>query len=295
MPDGHKHAKSDEDFRGGIAMREPRDELVPEICTVTEITDETPDTKTFRVEAADGGGLFGHMPGQCAMLGVPGAGEAMFSISSSPTDGGHKAFSIKRVGALTAHLHGLSPGAQLAIRGPYGRPFPVGDMAGKGLLFVAGGIGLAPLRSVIRYCFHHRESYGDIDIVYGARSAPDMVFFGELMQEWPKMKDTNVYPTIDRPQDGWGGHVGFVPAYLEELAPRADRTALICGPPVMIKYALESLAKIGFKKEQVYTTLEMKMKCGIGKCGRCNLGPKYICKDGPVFRCDELEGLPEEY
>lgn len=277
-------------------MTSPKEQLIPDICTVTRIIDETPDTKTFIATAPEGETLFHHMPGQCAMLGVPGVGEAMFSISSSPTNIGHKAFSIKKVGVLTSYLHNLSPGAKLTIRGPYGKPFPVEDsLRGKDLLFIAGGIGLAPLRSVIRYCFDKRENYGKIDIVYGARSKTDLVFTHELSEEWPKILDTRVFTTIDRAEEGWDGHVGFVPSYLQEIAPSPDKTAIICGPPVMIKYSLEALIKMGFKKEQVYTTLEMKMKCGIGKCGRCNLGPKYICKDGPVFRCDELDELPDEY
>ena len=272
------------------------DELVPKVGVVTKIAVETADTKTFFVASEGGGELFGHMPGQCAMLGVPGVGEAVFSISSSPTNEGFKEFSIKRVGVLTIHLHNMEEGAKLTVRGPYGKPFPVDEgLLGKDLLFIAGGIGLAPLRSVIRYTFDNRDKYGSIDIVYGARSKADLVFLQELKSVWPKKPNARVYTTIDRPEEGWDGHVGFVPSYLEELAPDTRKTAIICGPPVMIKYALEALVKLGFKKEQVYTTLEMKMKCGIGKCGRCNLGHKYICKDGPVFRCDELDDLPEEY
>ena len=274
----------------------PIDDLIPKTGVVSKIIDETQDTKTFFVTAPESGHLFDHMPGQCAMLGVPGIGEAMFSISSSPTNVGHKEFSIKKVGVLTKFLHNMSIGAKLTVRGPYGKPFPVnGSLKGQDLLFIAGGIGLAPLRSVIRFCFDNRQNYGSIDIVYGARSKADLVFLGELENDWPKKPNTQVFTTIDKPESGWGGHVGFVPAYLNEIAPDTDKTAIICGPPIMIKFALEALIKMGFKKEQVYTTLEMKMKCGIGKCGRCNLGPKYICKDGPVFRCDELDELPDEY
>ena len=277
-------------------MYSPNDELIPKIGAVSKIIDETPDTKTFFVTAIEGEVLFDHMPGQCAMLGVPGIGEAMFSISSSPTNACHKEFSIKRVGVLTGFLHNIEVGAKLAIRGPYGKPFPVNDaLRGQDLLFIAGGIGLAPLRSVIRYCFDNRNCYGEIDIVYGARSKSDLVFMDELTNHWPKKCNTRVFTTIDKPESDWDGHVGFVPAYLLEINPSLNKTAIICGPPIMIKFALESLIKMGFKKEQVYTTLEMKMKCGIGKCGRCNLGHKYICKDGPVFRCDELDELPNEY
>ena len=277
-------------------MCKPSDELIPKVGVISKIINETPDIKTFFVTATQGETLFDHMPGQCAMLGVPGVGEAMFSISSSPTNEDNKEFSIKRVGILTKFLHYMEVGAKLTIRGPYGKPFPVNDaLKNQDLLFIAGGIGLAPLRSVIRYCFDNRASYGKIDIVYGARTKTDLVFLEELANHWPKMQNTQVFTTIDKPEDGWDGHVGFVPSYLEEISPNHNKTAIICGPPIMIKYALESLIKMGFKKEQVFTTLEMKMKCGIGKCGRCNLGPKYICKDGPVFRCDELDALPDEF
>ena len=272
------------------------DLLVPLIGVITNIQKETPDTKTFRIVGKHGGKAFDHMPGQCAMLGVPGVGEAMFSISSSPTNAEYMEFSIKAVGKLTNYLHRLEPGRQLTIRGPYGKPFPVDDtLKNKDLLFIAGGIGLAPLRSVIRYVLDKRKNYGSVDILYGARSASDLVFKGEVTNDWPSLPDTRTYVTIDRAQEGWDGHVGFVPAYLQEIGFDTSKTALICGPPIMIKYALAALLEMGFKKEQVYTTLEMRMKCGLGKCGRCNIGSKYICKDGPVFRCDELDYLPDEY
>jgi len=270
------------------------DALIPAVGIVKFIRTETVDTKTFFVESPSGGKCFDFQPGQCAMLGIPGVGEAMFSISSSPTNATHMEFSIKSVGKLTSYLHKIDPDTKITIRGPYGRPFPVeSDLLRNNLLFIGGGIGLAPLRSVIKYVLDKRDNYGEVDIVYGARSAGDIVFADELKNEW--IKNTNVHVTIDKPQDGWHGHIGFVPSYLQELSFDTNRTAIICGPPIMIKYALEALVNMGFTKEQVYTTLEMKMKCGIGKCGRCNIGHKYICKNGPVFRCDELENLPEEH
>ena len=165
----------------------------------------------------------------------------------------------------------------------------------KNLLFIAGGIGLAPLRSVIDYVRAKRENYGEVTIIYGARSADDLVDIEEIRNEWQKEKGFNVHLTIDRPQEGWTGHVGFVPAYVKELAVNTNATAVLCGPPIMIKFTLAELLEEGFKKDRVYTTLEMRMKCGIGKCGRCNVGDKYVCKDGPVFRMDELDELPDEY
>ena len=263
---------------------------------ITDIRQETPDVKTFRVEAPEGGKLFEHMPGQCAMICVPGVSEGMFSITSSPTVKEYQEFSIKKCGKLTDYLHSLNVGDEITVRGPYGNHFPVEtELKGQNLLFIAGGIGLAPLRSVINYVLHNRENYGTVDILYGSRSADDLVQLKEIQEVWQKAPGVNVYLTIDREQAGWDGHVGFVPSYLKEIGFSTDKTALLCGPPIMIKFVLPGLKEMGFSEEQVYTTLELRMKCGIGKCGRCNVGSKYVCKDGPVFRFDQLDELPNEY
>lgn len=273
-----------------------QDILVPHVGIITDITQETPDVKTFRVNAPGGGKLFEHMPGQCAMVCVPGIGEGMFSITSSPTNKEYMEFSIKRCGLLTEYLHGLSVGDEITVRGPYGNNFPVDtELKGKNLLFIAGGIGLAPLRSVINYCIDNRQDYGTIDILYGSRSADDLVKLKEIKEKWMNTEGVNVYLTIDREQEGWDGHVGFVPAYLKEIDFSTDKIGLICGPPIMIKFVLQGMKELGFTDDQVYTTLELRMKCGVGKCGRCNIGSKYVCKDGPVFRFDQIEQMPDEY
>ena len=272
------------------------DTLIPSVAVVTDIRTDTPDVKTFRVVTHDGKKPFDHKPGQCAMLSIPGVGEAMFSITSSPTVEEYLEFSIKKCGCLTSWLHMIEPGQEICIRGPYGNSFPVDtDFVDKDLLFVAGGIGLAPLRSVINYCRAKREHYRHIDVVYGARSMDDLVDYQEIISEWQKEEDMNVYLTIDRPQEGWNGHVGFVPNYVTELGFDKTRTVIICGPPIMIKFTLAGLTTLGFEKSQIYTTMEMRMKCGVGKCGRCNIGNKYVCHDGPVFRLDQLSELPDEY
>ena len=263
------------------------DTLIPKVGVITDIREETPDVKTFRVNAPEGGKLFEHMPGQCAMLCAPGISEGMFSITSSPTNKEYQEFSIKKCGMLTDYLHSLE--------------------VGKDLLFIAGGIGLAPLRSVINYVLDNRDDYGTVDIVYGSRSADDLVQLKEIQEVWMNAPDVHVHLTIDREQEGWDGHVGFVPNYVKELGFDVNKTAvkelgfdvnktaLICGPPIMIKFTLAGLEELGFSRDQVYTTLELRMKCGIGKCGRCNIGSKYVCKDGPVFRCDEIDEMPNEY
>ena len=273
-----------------------KEALVPYIGVVTDVRVDTPDVKTFRVEAIGGGKVFEHMPGQCAMLSIPGVGEAMFSITSSPTNRKFMEFSIKKCGCLTSWLHHMDVGQQITIRGPYGNAFPVEtELKGQDLLFIAGGIGLAPLRSVINYVRDNRENYGKINIVYGSRSMDDLVDYPEITNEWCKEAGINVYLTIDRPQEGWDGHVGFVPNYVTELGFDPQGKVLVCGPSIMIKFVLQGLDKLGFDRTQVFTTLEMRMKCGIGKCGRCNVGDKYVCKDGPVFRFDKLGELPDEY
>ncbi len=270
--------------------------LIPKLGVVTDIRIDTPDVKTFRVVTPEGKKAFDHMPGQCAFLSIPGVGEALFSITSSPTNTEFMEFSIKKCGCVTEWLHQMEVGQQITIRGPYGKNFPVDtEFKGKDLLFIAGGIGLAPLRSVINYVRHYRDQYGKVDIVYGSRSKQDLVDYNEILEEWCKDAGINVHLTIDNPQDDWDGHVGFVPNYVKELGFDTNKTAIICGPPIMIKFTLAGLQELGFDKTQVYTTMELKMKCGIGKCGRCNIGDKYVCKDGPVFRCDQLDEMPSEY
>jgi NAD(P)H-flavin reductase len=277
-------------------MSERQEMLIPKIGVITDIRIDTPDVKTFRVLTPDGKKPLIHKPGQCAMLSMPGVGEAMFSITSSPTNEEYMEFSIKKCGCVTEWLHSAEVGQQITIRGPYGNDFPVDtEFAGKDLLFIAGGIALAPLRSVINYVRHYRDRYGKIDIVYGARSKEDLVDYNEIIEEWMKDEGVDVHLTVDREQPNWDGHVGFVPNFVKELGFSTDKTVILCGPPIMIKFTLAGLMEMGFSRDQIYTTLEMRMKCGIGKCGRCNVGSKFICKDGPVFRFDELDELPDEY
>ena len=201
--------------------------LIPRVGVVTEVRIDTPDIKNFRVVGTDGKKPFVHKPGQCAMISLPGIGEGMFSITSSPTNTEYMEFEIKKCGCLTSWLHMLEPGQEITVRGPYGNGFPVDDaFVGRDLLIIAGGVGLAPVRSVINYCRHYRERYGKIDIVYGSRSKDDLAFYNEIISEWmsPAEKDVTVHLTIDREQEGWDGHVGFVPNYVKELAFETNKT-----------------------------------------------------------------------
>ncbi len=266
--------------------------LIPIRGKITKIVQETPDVKTFHVTTLDGQKPFTPLPGQLAMFSIPQVGEAMFSITSQGPN--HLEMSIKEVGQLTRFLHEVEEGQECGIRGPYGNGFPIDYCRGKDLLFIGGGIGLAPVRSLINYCVENRKDFGKLIVVYGARSYADLVFKDDLFVNWPKVENMEVFVTIDRPEEGWNGHVGFVPAYVEELN-FSPMVTITCGPPIMIKFILQSLAKMGFNDKDVITTLEMRMKCGIGKCGRCNIGSCYVCLDGPVFTLEQLKLLPPEY
>lgn len=274
--------------------------LLPKIATIADIIRETGDVKTFRVilDNPDEMAAWSHEPGQTAMVSVFGVGEAMFCLASSPTCRDWLEFSIRRAGKVTRALHQLEPGAKIGVRGPYGNHFPYEEMRGKDLLVVGGGIGLAPLRPLVNFMLapENRKDYGTIEVIYGARSYGDLCYKEEVFRIWPQAEGVTVWTTIDAPEEGWDGHVGFVPAYVEEVNPSPEnKFVAICGPPIMIRFTVKGLSKLGFQEEQVYTTLEMRMKCGIGKCGRCNVGAKFVCRDGPVFSLSELKELPQEY
>lgn len=270
--------------------------FIPYVGKIIDIKDETPDVKTFRVVGLDGKKLFEHIPGQCAMLIVPGVGESMISITSSPTETEYMEFSIKRCGCVTNWLLSAEVGQEICVRGPIGNGFPVDTkLKGKDILVIAGGIGIAPVHSVVNYMMDKRSDYGKIQVIYGSRSVADLVRLDEMKNVWMKQPNCSIDLTIDREEEGWNGHVGFVPPFVTELNPDPSMTVIMCGPPILIHLSLDALIKLGFKKEQIFTTMEMRMKCGIGKCGRCNIGDKFVCKDGPVFSFDELGELPPEY
>ena len=263
------------------------------------VENEARDIKTFRLafEDSTSAAEFRHLPGQFAELSLPGVGEAPFGIASSPTEAGSLLFSVKRVGLFTAELHSLEPGALIGVRGPMGKPFPWDRMAGKDLVIVGGGFAFTTLRAVITHILHpdHRSRFGSVLVIYGARTPGELMYRNELA-EWQKRDDIDVHLTVDKAENGWNQHVGVVPAVLEQLKPSPENAlSLICGPPIMIKFTLVSLTTLGFSDDAVILSLEMRMKCGIGKCGRCNIGGKYVCKDGPVFTRQELRSLPAEY
>jgi sulfhydrogenase subunit gamma (sulfur reductase) len=216
-------------------------------------------------------------------------------VNSTPTRPGCLEFAVREVGTVSHGLHNLEVGDYIGLRGPFGNGFSIETMKGKDIFFIAGGIGLAPLRSLINYMLDRREEFGAIDIVYGARTPGLLCFSGEFAA-WQKASRTNLHLTVDVQAPGWEGNVGLVPGLVKELGlSPGNRIAVACGPPIMIKFTLANLSGMGYPDESIITTLELKMKCGVGKCGRCNIGSKYVCLDGPVFRLSELKELPSEY
>jgi len=274
---------------------------LPIPVTIEEVTVENDlgDIKTFRLgfdrpEDAEG---FQYLPGQFAELSVLGTGESPIGIASSPTEKGHLLFSVKRMGLVTSELHASAPGRKMGVRGPMGHPFPWDRLEGKNVLIVSGGFAFTTLRSAITYMMHdgNRRRFGRITAVYGARE-PGELLYKDPIRQWQASPQITFVPTIDRPKDGWTGRVGLVPNVVKELAPSADGTlALVCGPPIMIRFTIPVLLELGFSKEDIILSLENRMKCGIGKCGRCNVGTRYVCLDGPVFTYAQLEKLPPEY
>lgn len=270
---------------------------MPQLAEIIDIKQETPDVKTFKLnfKARQAREAFKYIPGQFVEFSVIGEGESPFCVSNSPTrkSGGIEC-SVKKMGRVTQAIHEFDIGDTVGIRGPYGNGFPLEEVKNKNLLFVGGGIGLAPLRSLINYCLDKRNDYKSIIILNGARTSKDLVYKDEY-SAWQKAQDTKLYLTIDIQEENWSNMVGVVPKILEQIAPTCKNSvAIVCGPPIMIRYTIPVLLKIGFCPETIITTLEMKMKCGLGKCGRCNLGNLYICKDGPVFSYAKLKNLNYE-
>ena len=266
---------------------------LPHLAVIEKTIDETYDTRTFHFNFKDEKLRedFAFESGQFCLLSILGVGEAPFCISSSPTRRDHLECSIRKVGKLTRALHRLGEGAEVGFRGPYGNSFPLDFIQGKNLVFVGGGIGLAPLRSLIWNVIDNRDKYGNVDIIYGARSPADLCFTYDL-EAWDKGGTVNMVTTVDKGDEEWTGRVGLVPVVLEEVAPSANNSvAIVCGPPIMIRFTFPALEKLGFTPEQMLTTLEKRMKCGIGKCGRCNIGNLYVCRDGPVFSYAQIKSF----
>jgi sulfhydrogenase subunit gamma (sulfur reductase) len=270
--------------------------FIPYLATLKAAIPLTPDIKLLSVELEDSEirASFDYKPGQFALLSAFGEGEAPFGIVSLPLKRDGLEFAVRRIGTVTRALHELEPGDTLGVRGPFGNYFPLEDYEGKNIIIIGGGIGMAPLRPVINRILERRDNYEELLIINGARTPQDLVFQPEF-PTWMKAPRTKLELTVDKGDEHWKGRVALVPDVVKELAPSPDNTiAIICGPPIMIRFTLAGLRNLGFKDNQIVTTLEAKMKCGLGKCARCNIGEKYVCQDGPVFTLEQISQFLEQ-
>jgi NAD(P)H-flavin reductase len=296
LPGGDEYQGDRSGNHGGVKVSNPYLPQKAEIKAIIQETDSDLDIKTFRLQFGDGPKME-FRPGQFVELSIPGAGEAPFGFASSPLEKEYIELTVKRIGLVTDALHSLKEGATVWIRGPFGNTFPVQDFAGNGILIAAGGLGLAPLRPLILEMINvrNRSRYGGIQMLIAARTTGDFIYRREY-EAWGKVKDTAIIQTIDNPETGWPGKVGFPHLLLDEMNINIGNTvAITCGPPVMIKLVANKLVELGISREKIFTTLEMRMTCGIGKCGKCNIGHQYVCTDGPVFNMANLAEMPAEY
>ena len=264
----------------------------PVPAEITRVVDESPTIRSFQLRLAL---PLGFETGQFMELTVPGVGEAPFTPSSRPGSSDEMEFTIMKAGRVTEALHGLRPGHQVAVRGPYGHGYPLDEFRGKPILIVGGGVGLAPLRSLFLTLVDDLGSYGPITFCYGARTPEDIIYKNLILDEWHKVSPDRVriLTTVDAASNGWTGNVGVVTMLVESLKDEVgDGVAIVCGPPIMMKFATVTLREVGYTPDRIYLSMEKNMSCGLGQCGHCMLGPYYVCKDGPVFRFEKIAALP---
>ena len=261
----------------------------PIATTLEKVAEETPNIKTFWLRPDE---PLAFRTGQFMELTVPGLGEAPFTPSSSPAVEDRLEMTIMKAGTVTSCLHELESGAKVGLRGPYGKGYPMEDFYGKELLILGGGVGLAPLRSLLYQVFEDIDKFPRVILLYGAKSPGDLVY-AEQLKEWTSQDKLEVLVSVDKESNGWDGNVGVVTTLLPKVKLNLDKTAaVVCGPPVMMKFGTLELIQMGMAKDRLYLSLEKNMSCGVGKCGHCRVGPYYICKDGPVFTYDKVEFLP---
>jgi NAD(P)H-flavin reductase len=270
---------------------------LPKIAILDRVVEEIADVKTFYwhfEDPAEQAAFRKFLPGQFAQVSIFGSGEFPASLPPSPTEE-ELFFTVRRVGSVTAALHAMKPGDTFGVRGPYGNGFPMNQYFGQNLLFVAGGIGLIPLRSCLNYALDNRHRYGKIQLFYGARGLKDLMYLGAL-REWEMTRGFECYLTVDRADDQWTGHVGVVGSLFRKpgvTVPVENTTAFVCGPPIMFRFVIRDLKDMGFEDRNIMSTLERYMKCGVGKCGHCCIGLAYVCADGPVFTYEQIKRLGE--
>jgi len=274
---------------------------IPKLTSIKDVVSENKvnDIKTLELEFQndDDYKKFDYIPGQFAEISLIGKGECPIGIASSPTEEGTIKFTIKKMGTVTTGFHACEIGDIVGVRGPFGNGWPIEDMKGKDIVVIGGGFAFSTLRSLVVYLLDEkiRKDYKKITIIYGNRDSGE-VLYQDVLEEWKKRDDIEVVLTIDREEKGWKGKVGFVAPIVKEVGPSSDNAVVVvCGPPIMIKTTIQVLEDLNFNDHQILNSLEMRMKCGIGKCGRCNIGNKYVCIDGPVFSLAQLKKLPNEY
>ena len=266
--------------------------------TVVETDDQSLKSfeLTFEMEADRERFFSKYRPGQFCQISIFGKGEAPFGVASAAWEGDLVRFTINEIGVFTRAIHEMKPGDTIGMRGPLGNWYPIEDWKGSNIVIIGGGYAFTTLFALAQHLLapEIRPRYGDLTVIYGARE-PGLFLYKKVIETWYGREDINSYQAIDRAVEGWDHLVGYVPTVTKEIAPAAENTvAFVCGPPVMIKFTLPVLSELGFPPERIYTSLEKRMKCGIGKCGRCNVGPKYVCKDGPIFTFAQLQELPPD-
>ena len=265
---------------------------LPELGTIERVETMTATEKYFRVKLNSGKDI-GHEPGQFASFTMMGIGEAPISISSSSTDKGGFDIVVRKIGNVTGAMHNLRVGDTVGVRGPFGTHFPYEETKGRDLLFVTGGIGLVPARSFINYVLDNRADYGKVTILFGARTPSDRLFVNEL-EEWKKRDDVEFLETVDKGDDSWTGNVGVITTLFPKInIDAAKTTCVVVGPPIMYKFVIIEAKKAGISDENIYVDLERRMKCGVGKCGHCQINELYCCQDGSVFKYSDLASVPE--
>jgi len=271
--------------------------MMPYLGKLVSVKDMAPEIKLFEIKLLNGGiKAFGkYEPGQFAFVSAFGTGEAPFGIASTSKRGKNLQFAVQRLGSVTTELHELGEGDIVGVRGPLGNAFPMAEFMGKDILVLGGGIGGAPLRPVLHTILDNRQDYGHLTILWAARH-PSLLVFQDEYDTWRNTPNTELHLTVDEPDENWEGDVGLITDLLKKVAPKAANTiAITCGPPIMIHFVDKLLDELGFAPAQHYVTLEARMHCGLGKCGRCNLGEKLVCVDGPVFSMDEVGEFLESY
>jgi sulfite reductase subunit B len=265
---------------------------VPEPVTLLGTEQPTELEKVFRVKF-DSGRPLGHGPGQFVQVSLFGIGEAPISICSCPSNDEYFEMTVRNVGMLTNRMHQMADGAKFGVRGPFGTTFPMDEMKGKDLVMVAGGIGLPPLRSLILPVMENRDQFGKVFILFGTRT-PQEILFAEDLKAWNEVPNTTVLQTVDQGDETWDGNVGVVTTLFPHVSVDPDNTyAAIVGPPIMYKFVVMELAKLGVADERIFMSLERRMKCGVGKCGHCQINQVCVCMDGPVFRYSEARDMTE--